>query len=230
MSTVSLVKSSPENSLSAYIQKIQQFPLLSAEEEKEYGFKVKNFGDIKAAKILIESHLRLVVKIAYGFKNYGFNVHELISEGNLGLMQAVKKFDPEKGFRLSTYAMWWIKAHIQEYILRSWSLVKIGTTAAQKKLFFNLRKIKNKIKASDSKGLEFDEVKTIASSLNVSESEVKEMNSRLSNSDSSLNKIIGHNNKNRDEEAAWPTPIGPCAFALSRGSSIRPSSALNQST
>ena len=134
-----------EGSLSSYLTQIKKFPMLSAEEEYMLAKSWKDRGDLKSAQKLITSHLRLVAKIAMGYRGYGLPVNEMISEGNIGLMQAVKKFEPEKGFKLATYAMWWIKASIQEYILRSWSLVKIGTTSAQKKLFFNLKKLKNKI-------------------------------------------------------------------------------------
>jgi len=174
-----------------YIQEIQKFPVLTAQEEYEYGMRFKKTGDKEAAKILVQSHLRLVVKMAMKFRSYGLPVTDLVSEGNVGLIQAVKKFDPEKGFRFSTYAMWWIRAYIQEYVLRSWSLVKIGTTIAQKKLFFNLRKIKKRIgKADNSSSLEQEQIKRIATDLNVSEKEVIEMDSRLQNSDTSLNNLI----------------------------------------
>ncbi|MDA0901810.1 MAG: RNA polymerase sigma factor RpoH [Proteobacteria bacterium] len=174
-----------------YLNKIQQFPILTAEEEYEYGVRYQKDGDPEAAKMLIQSHLRLVMKIAVGFRNYGLPIVELVSEGNVGLVKAVKKFSPEKGFRFSTYAMWWIKAYIQEYILRSWSMVKMGTTVAQKKLFFNLRKIKNKLKATDDKNLMPHQIKEIAHDLNVPEKDVVEMNSRLHFSDSSLNYVVG---------------------------------------
>lgn len=180
-----------------YLQEIQKFPILSAKEEYEYGMKFKKNGDKEAAKILVQSHLRLVVKMATKFKNYGLPMTDLVSEGNVGLIQAVKKFDPEKGFRFSTYAMWWIRAYIQEYILRSWSLVKIGTTIAQKKLFFNLRKIKNRLGkiSSDQSALDPMQVKRIANDLNVSEKEVQEMDSRLQNSDTSLNNLISEDSE-----------------------------------
>ncbi len=180
-------------SLSSYLRQINQFPILSKEEEYKYAKNFKDNGDKEAAKILVQSHLRLVVKIAGKFKGYGLPVTELISEGNIGLVKAVKKFDPDKGFRFSTYAMWWVRANIQEYILRSWSLVKIGTTAAQKKLFFNLNKIKKRLKfaSESSKALSNDEINRISNDLNVSHVEVKEMDSRLSNSDFSLNSKIG---------------------------------------
>ncbi len=184
------LKSSDANFL-RYLQEIQKFPLLTPEEEYEYGSKYQKNGDQQAAKMLVQSHLRLVVKIAAKFRNYGFPAIDLVSEGNLGLIQAVKKFNPQKGFRFSTYAMWWIKAYIQEYVIRSWSLVKIGTTVAQKKLFFNLRKIKKKISAADEGGLSSEHIETISQDLNVSKQEVIDMNSRLQNSDSSLNQIIG---------------------------------------
>ncbi len=175
-----------------YIKQIQKFPILSPEQEYEYGMRFKNHGDKEAAKMLIQSHLRLVVKIAGKFKNYGLPITDLVSEGNIGLIQAVKKFDPDKGFRFSTYAMWWIRANIQEYILRSWSLVKIGTTVAQKKLFFNLHKIKRRLgQSSNEKSLSDENIKKIADDLHVSPKEVIQMDSRLQNSDSSLNNPIG---------------------------------------
>lgn len=175
-----------------YLREIQKFPLLSAAEEYEYGMRFKKTGDKEAAKMLVQSHLRLVVKMATKFKSYGLPITDLVSEGNVGLIQAVKKFDPEKGFRFSTYAMWWIRAYIQEHVLRSWSLVKIGTTVAQKKLFFNLRKIKKRLGkvSEDSAALDPEQVTRIANDLNVSEKEVKEMDSRLYNSDTSLNNLI----------------------------------------
>ncbi|MBU6338871.1 MAG: RNA polymerase sigma factor RpoH [Rickettsiales bacterium] len=174
-----------------YLKEIQKFPILTAEEEYEYGMKYKKDGDPEAAKKLLQSHLRLVVKMAGKFRKYGLPITDLVSEGNVGLVQAVKKFDPEKGFRFSTYAMWWIRAHIQEYILRSWSLVKIGTTVAQKKLFFNLHKIKKRIKGASEGSLSNEHIERIAKDLNVSKQEVIDMNSRLSQSDSSLNAVIG---------------------------------------
>jgi RNA polymerase sigma-32 factor len=177
--------------LASYIAQIQKFPMLSAKEEYEYAVRFKKNGDKEAAKILIQSHLRLVVKIASKFKNYGLPVSDLISEGNIGLIQAVKKFDPEKGFRFSTYAMWWIKALIQEQVLKSWSMVKIGTTAAQKKLFFNLYKIKKRLgyvsEGFEDASLSDKQITRISHDLNVSEKEVREMDSRLSSSDFSLN-------------------------------------------
>jgi RNA polymerase sigma-32 factor len=187
-----LVKSkSGENGFLKYLREIQKFPLLTEEEEFEFGERFARTGDKIAAKMLIQSHLRLVVKMARKFKNYGLPIIDLVSEGNLGLMQAVKKFDPHKGFRFATYAMWWIRAYMQDYILRSWSLVKIGTTAAQKKLFFNLHKIKKKLGASPDKALLPDHITHIANNLHVLPKEVVEMNSRLSQSDTSLNKLIG---------------------------------------
>lgn len=185
-----LVKSS-ETGFLRYLREIQKFPILTAEEELRYGTKFAETGDKEAAKMLIQSHLRLVAKMAGKFRNYGLPLVDLVSEGNVGLMQAVKKFDPKKGFRFATYAMWWIRAYMQEYILRSWSLVKIGTTLAQKKLFFNLHKIKKRIATSSNGTLLPEEVSRIASDLNVSEKEVSEMNSRLSQSDTSLNNFVG---------------------------------------
>lgn len=192
LSIVSIPKvKSAEASFFHYLQEIQKFPLLSFEEEQKYAEEFVKTGSKEAAKMLIQSHLRLVVKIAGKFRAYGLPIVDLVSEGNVGLIQAVKKFDPTKGFRFSTYAMWWIKAYIQEYILRSWSLVKIGTTLAQKKLFFNLRKIKKRIEANETGNLLPEQIKRIAGDLNVSEKEVIDMNSRLQNSDGSLNQVIG---------------------------------------
>ena len=182
---------SADSGFARYLKEIQKFPLLTPEEEYEYGMRYKNHGDPEAAKILLQSHLRLVVKMAGKFKQYGLPAVDLVSEGNVGLIQAVKKFDPEKGFRFSTYAMWWIRANIQEYVLRSWSLVKIGTTVAQKKLFFNLHKIRKRIKGASISGvLDPEHITRIAKDLNVSEKDVVDMNSRLQQSDSSLNALI----------------------------------------
>lgn len=174
-----------------YLRQIQKFPILTKEEEFEYGERYAKTGDKEAAKILVQSHLRLVAKMATKFRNYGLPLIDLVSEGNIGLMQAVKKFDPRKGFRFSTYAMWWIRAYMQDYILRSWSLVKIGTTAAQKKLFFNLHKIKKKLGSTDGKALLPHHVQQISDDLGVTKKEVIEMNSRLSQSDTSLNNLVG---------------------------------------
>ena len=182
---------SNEGGLSAYLAQIKKFPMLDAEEEYMLAKHWKEKGSLKSAEKLVTSHLRLVAKIAMGYKGYGLPVNEMISEGNVGLMQAVKKFEPEKGFRLATYAMWWIKAAIQEYILRSWSLVKIGTTTAQKKLFFNLKKIKNQIAPRSEGDLRNEQVSKIANKLNVSEKEVVSMNRRLAGKEHSLNAPVG---------------------------------------
>ena len=178
---------SSERSLALYLQEIKKFPILTAEEEFMLAKRYKEYGDTKAAHKLVTSHLRLVAKIAMGYRGYGLPVTDLISEGNVGIMQAVKRFDPEKGFRLATYAMWWIRAQIQEYVLHSWSLVKIGTTAAQKKLFFNLRKLKNQLTSIDSGNLSPENVREIATRLDVKEVEVIDMNNRLYGGDQSLN-------------------------------------------
>lgn len=190
MTSMALPVLSSESGLASYMDKINKFPYLTQEEEYNLAKKLYEEGDIEAAHKLVTSHLRLVVKIANGFRGYGLPMLEIISEGNIGLMQAVKKFDPEKGFRLSTYAIWWIKASIQEYVLKSWSLVKIGTTAAQKKLFFNLRRMKNRLDKLDNNALSPEEVKMIATELEVGESDVIEMDLRLSASDKSLNSPI----------------------------------------
>ena len=176
--------------LSKYLSQIKNFPMLSAEEEYKLAMRWKKNEDLDAAQKLITSHLRLVAKIAMGYRGYGLSMNEMISEGNIGLMQAVKKFEPQKGFKLATYAMWWIKASIQEYILRSWSLVKIGTTSAQKKLFFNLKKIKNQISANNTGDLNPKHVDTIAKRLNVKKEEVISMNRRLLGKEKSLNDPI----------------------------------------
>ena len=176
----------PEGNLSRYLQEIRKFPLLEPQQEFMLAKAWREHGDSKAAHQLVTSHLRLVAKIAMGYRGYGLPIGEVISEGNVGLMQAVKRFDPDKGFRLATYAMWWIRASIQEYILRSWSLVKMGTTAAQKKLFFNLRRAKSQLQALDDGDLRPDQVKTIAHKFGVSEADVVSMNRRLGG-DASLN-------------------------------------------
>ena len=191
---------SSEGGLALYLQEIKRFPILTAEEEYMLAKRFKEHGDNKAAHKLVTSHLRLVAKIAMGYRGYGLPVTDLISEGNVGIMQAVKKFDPEKGFRLATYAMWWIRAQIQEYVLHSWSLVKIGTTAAQKKLFFNLKKLKNQIAPKAEGDLKDEHVKNIASRLNVNEEEVVSMNRRLSGKEHSLNAPIGEDG---DEWQDW---------------------------
>jgi len=191
---------SNEGGLSVYLAQIKKFPMLEAEEEYMLAKNWKTTGNLKAAEKLVTSHLRLVAKIAMGYKGYGLPVSEMISEGNIGLMQAVKKFEPEKGFRLATYAMWWIKASIQEYILRSWSLVKIGTTTAQKKLFFNLKKIKNQIAPRSEGDLKDEHVDKIADKLDVSRDEVISMNRRLSGKELSLNAPIGEDG---DEWQDW---------------------------
>ena len=181
---------SSEGSLSHYLQQIKKFPMLSEKQEVNLAKKWRDEGDTDAAHTLVTSHLRLVAKIAMGYRGYGLPVTELISEGNIGLMQAVKKYDPDKGFRLATYAMWWIRAAIQEYVLKSWSLVKIGTTAAQKKLFFNLKKLRNRLSDYSEGSLKPHQVKEIASQLNVSEKEVTDMEGRISGNDYSLNAVV----------------------------------------
>ena len=189
----------PEGSFSAYLAKIRKFPMLDAAEEYILAKNWREQGDKEAAHKLVTSHLRLVAKIAMGYRGYGLPVSELVSEGNIGLMQAVKKFDPEKGFRLATYAMWWIKASIQEYVLRSWSLVKIGTTAAQKKLFFNLKKVKNQIFAAEKGDMLPEHVTQIANQLDVREDEVISMNQRLAGHEHSLNAHVG----SEEGDAEW---------------------------
>ena len=190
-----------EGGLSKYLAQIKKFPMLSAEEEYMLAKSWRNRGDLKSAQKLVTSHLRLVAKMAMGYRGYGLPVSELVSEGNIGLMKAVKKFDPEKGFRLATYAMWWIKASMQEYILRSWSLVKMGTTTAQKKLFFNLKKLKNQLSTSASGDLKPEHVDEISKKLNVKKEEVVSMNRRLYGKEKSLNAPI--NNEDGSEWQDW---------------------------
>ena len=194
---------SPDGNLSRYLDQIRQFPMLEADEEYMLAKSWAERGDVEAAHQLVTSHLRLVAKIAMGYRGYGLPLSDLISEGNLGMMHAVKKFDPERGFRLATYAMWWIKASIQEYILRSWSLVKIGTTAAQKKLFFNLRRIKGQIDAIDGGDLKPEQVTHIADELNVSEADVVSMNQRMAGGDHSLNAPVSMDGEGAGEWQDW---------------------------
>ena len=189
---------SSEGNLSFYLQEIKRFPLLTADEEYMLAKRFKEHGDSDAAHKLVTSHLRLVAKIAMGYRGYGLPVTDLISEGNVGIMQAVKKFDPERGFRLATYAMWWIRAQIQEYVLHSWSLVKIGTTAAQKKLFFNLRKLKNQLQSIEEGNLSPENIREISNRLNVKEVEVVNMENRLFSHDQSLNVKISD-----DGDSEW---------------------------
>jgi RNA polymerase sigma-32 factor len=187
MSSRGLPALSGEAGLSRYLTEIRKFPLLSPEDEYMFAKRWKEHEDPEAARRLVTSHLRLVAKIAMGYRGYGLPVSEIVSEGNVGLMQAVKRFDPDRGFRLATYAMWWIRASIQEYVLRSWSMVKMGTTAAQKKLFFNLRKAKNNIGAIEEGDLTPEHVATLSDQLGVTATELTEMNRRLSGGDASLN-------------------------------------------
>ncbi len=204
MSTKNNISNLPTPSvggLSVYLAQIKKFPMLDAEEEYMLAKNWKENGNLQSAHKLVTSHLRLVAKIAMGYRGYGLPVNELISEGNLGLMQAVKKFDPDKGFRLATYAMWWIKAAIQEYVLRSWSLVKMGTTTAQKKLFFNLKKLKNQIAPGQEGDLKDDQVKEISKRLDVESHEVINMNRRMMGQEKSLNDPI--KNGDTDEWQDW---------------------------
>ena len=194
---------SPENGLSRYLQEIRKFPMLEPEQEYMLAKRWIEEQDSDAAHQMVTSHLRLAAKIAMGYRGYGLPQAEVISEANVGLMQAVKRFDPEKGFRLATYAMWWIRASIQEYILRSWSLVKMGTTSAQKKLFFNLRKAKSRIGALDEGDMHPDNVAKIAGDLGVSEAEVVSMNRRLSGGDASLNAMISADGESSMEWQDW---------------------------
>ncbi|MFL2790811.1 MAG: RNA polymerase sigma factor RpoH [Paracoccaceae bacterium] len=192
-----------EGGLSSYLNEIKKFPMLSLDEEFMLAKAWVDHDDRKSAHRLVTSHLRLAAKIALGYRGYGLPINEVVSEANVGLMQAVKRFDPDKGFRLATYAMWWIKASIQEYILRSWSLVKMGTTSAQKKLFFNLRKAKNKIGVMEDGDLRPENVKKIADTLHVSQQEVISMNRRMGGGDSSLNVLVNTNNEGTLEWQDW---------------------------
>ena len=193
----------PEGGLNRYMQEIRKFPLLEPEEEYMLAKRWVEEQDTEAAHKMVTSHLRLAAKIAMGYRGYGLPQSEVISEANVGLMQAVKRFDPEKGFRLATYAMWWIRASIQEYILRSWSLVKLGTTSGQKKLFFNLRKAKNKIGALEEGDLRPENVKAIATQLGVTEDEVISMNRRMSGGDASLNATVGSEGEGTMQWQDW---------------------------
>ena len=198
MASTSMIPMAPEGNLSRYLQEIRKFPMLAPEEEYNLAKSWKDKGDEGAAHKLVTSHLRLVAKIAMGYRGYGLPVGELISEGNVGMMQAVKRFDPDRGFRLATYAMWWIRAAIQEYILHSWSLVKMGTTAAQKKLFFNLRRLKGQMAALEEGDLQPEQVEKISRVLQVPEQDVVSMNRRLASSDQSLNAPV-----RADSEGEW---------------------------
>ncbi|WP_041795012.1 RNA polymerase sigma factor RpoH [Pararhodospirillum photometricum] len=195
--TVGLIRG-PEGNLTRYLQEIRKYPMLTPEEEYSLATRLRDSGNTEAAHRLVTSHLRLVAKIAMGYRGYGLPMAEVISEGNVGLMQAVKRFDPERGFRLATYAMWWIRASIQEYILHSWSLVKMGTTAAQKKLFFNLRKMKGKLQLMEDGDMSPENVSFIATALGVPENDVISMNRRLGSPDHSLNAPV-----RADAEGEW---------------------------
>lgn len=223
MASNAIAVMSPEGGLSRYLNEIRKFPMLTKDEEFMLAKAWQEHEDSEAAHRLVTSHLRLVAKIAMGYRGYGLPIGEVISEGNVGLMQAVKKFDPDRGFRLATYAMWWIRASIQEYILRSWSLVKMGTTAAQKKLFFNLRKAKSEISALEEGDLRPDQVSQIATKLGVLDEEVVSMNRRLSGPDASLNAPL-----RSDSESEWQdwladdsTPSQETVIAESEERSIR---------
>ncbi|MDG1286594.1 MAG: RNA polymerase sigma factor RpoH [Rickettsiales bacterium] len=192
MATMSLPAISPESGLRRYLDQIKRFPMLEADQEYMLGKRWKEHEDADAAQQLVTSHLRLVAKIAFGYRGYGLSLAEIISEGNIGLMQAVKKFEPDKGFRLSTYAMWWIRASIQEYVLKSWSIVKVGTSATQKRLFFNLKKMKARLGAYEDHALTPEQLKEISEELNVPIKDIDAMNARMVGGDHSLNKKIGH--------------------------------------
>ena len=203
MAALNVPSLTPEGNLSRYLQEIRRFPMLEPDQEFMLAKRWQEHGDTEAAHQLVTSHLRLVAKIAMGYRGYGLPVAEMISEGNVGLMQAVKKFDPDKGFRLATYAMWWIRASIQEYILHSWSLVKMGTTAAQKKLFFNLRRMKGQLRALEEGDMSPENVTKIATTLKVSEEEVVNMNRRLAGPDSSLNAPLRSDGDGDGEWMDW---------------------------
>jgi RNA polymerase sigma-32 factor len=200
MKALSLPNLNPENGLHNYLMEIRKFPVLEAEEEYMLAKRWVEHADYDAAHQLVTSHLRLVAKIAMGYRGYGLPVAELISEGNIGLMQAVKRFDPERGFRLSTYAIWWIRAAIQEYVLRSWSLVKMGTSAAQKRLFFNLRKLKRKLEAVEEGDLQDEHVEEIAENLNVNKQDVIDMDRRMTANDQFLNAMVGGSDGDSKQE------------------------------
>ncbi|HLI21862.1 MAG TPA: RNA polymerase sigma factor RpoH [Stellaceae bacterium] len=212
--TPALPSIASEGALARYLQEIRRFPMLNADEEYMLAKRWREHGDPEAAHRLVTSHLRLVAKIAMGYRGYGLPISELISEGNVGMMQAVKRFDPDRGFRLATYAMWWIRASIQEYILHSWSLVKIGTTAAQKKLFFNLRRLKGQIQAIEDGDLTPEHVAKIAKELDVPESDVISMNRRLLAPDNSLNAPLRADGEGEwqdwlvDDEASQESKLG----------------------
>jgi RNA polymerase sigma-32 factor len=193
-----LVPVAPEGDLTRYLQEIRQFPMLTPEEETRLAVLWRDRMDVEAAHKLVTSHLRLVAKIARGYRGYGLPLGELIGEGNVGMMQAVQRFDPDRGFRLATYAMWWIRAAINEYVLRNWSLVRIGTTAAQKKLFFNLKRLKGRMQAFDNGDLQPEQVAQIARTLEVTPEEVVSMNRRLTSPDASLNVTVGE-----DQDSEW---------------------------
>ena len=203
MSYANLPAPSPEQGLTRYMQEIRKFPMLEQEQEYMLAKAWVEHEDSDSAHQMVTSHLRLAAKIAMGYRGYGLPIAEVVSEANVGLMQAVKRFDPEKGFRLATYAMWWIRASIQEYVLRSWSLVKMGTTSAQKKLFFNLRKAKKKIGAIEDGDLRPENLKRIAEELNVTEKEVLSMNRRMSGGDASLNAQVGNETEGTAEWQDW---------------------------
>ncbi len=198
MATLPTLAISPEGNLQRYLDSIRAFPMLTQDQEYMFAKSYHDHDDVEAAHKMVTSHLRLVAKIAMGYRGYGLPLSELISEGNIGLMQAVKRFDPERGFRLATYAMWWIRASIQEYILHSWSLVKIGTTASQKKLFFNLRKLKGRLQAINDGDMTPETVKKISEELNVPENDVVSMNKRMAGGDHSLNAPL-----RADSEGEW---------------------------
>lgn len=198
MASSAVMSLGPESNLTRYLQEIRKFPILTPQEEVELARRWRDKGDDSAAHKLVTSHLRLVAKIAMGYRGYGLPLNELISEGNIGMMQAVKRFDPDRGFRLATYAMWWIRAAMQEYILHSWSLVKMGTTASQKKLFFNLRRLKGQMQAIEDGDLKPEQVDKIATTLGVPEQDVVSMNQRLSAPDHSLNAPL-----RSDSEGEW---------------------------
>lgn len=200
VSALSGIDFSPEINMARYLQKIRTYPILSQEDEYKLAVKYQQTKNQEIAKILVTSHLRLVVKVVSKYRGYGLSAAEMISEGNIGLLYAIEKFEPEKGFRFSTYALWWIRASVQKYILNSWSLVKIGTTAAQKKLFFNLRKIKNRLNLNDDRELSPDVLGKIAGALDVSVQDVTEMNTRLKSHDGSLNTVVDASD---DSSSEW---------------------------
>jgi RNA polymerase sigma-32 factor len=214
MTAISLPIVPSENGVARYLRDIWRFPVLTADEEYMLALRWREHGDVDAAHKLVTSHLRLVAKIAMKYRGYGLPVADLLSEGNIGLMKAVKKFEPERGFRLATYAIWWIKAAMTEYVLRSWSLVRMGTMAAQKKMFFNLRRLKSRLEILDNGDISFDDARALAKRLNVSEEEIVDMNRRISSRDASLNTPLGEEEGMEFQDTLVDNSPSPEALAI----------------